>query len=251
MKNLIPHLAAATLLNVLFLLTAPNEALATTIVVIRGHNEVVLATDSKATYEGGDAPENASCVCKIYGDGELFFAVSGLVADPENKFNVPEIVADAARGPSTVAEKVKAIEDRIKAALLTEVPAVKERDPDLYGKLVSGQGIISLVLVGAEKNVPFVKGIMFTVNSVTENSCPGNCLFGVKTLWLGQSEAIAKHMEAHRVPHKPFADFARSLVQLEIDAKAEGVGGPIDILRITPNGTEWIQRKSDCPHILP
>jgi hypothetical protein len=241
----------AAFVSLVILLAARSEAVATTIVVIRSPHEVVLAADSQATYEGGEAPENVGPVSKIYEVGELFFAVSGLAEDPETQFSVSEIVADASRGLATVTEKVRAIEHRIAAALSVEVPAIKQRDPDLYAKLAGGQPVISLVLVGAEKGVPFAKGIMFTVDSVMENSCPGNCLFGVKTLWLGQSDAIGKYMEKHRIPRKPFADFARFLIQLEIDSKAEGVEGPIDILRITPDGPEWIQRKPDCPHMLP
>ena len=260
MRKLIQCVVFGAVVNVVFFLVPPQEARATTIVVIRTHKEVVLATDSKATYEGGDAPENAGPVSKIYGMGDLFFAVSGLAEDPETKFTVPGIVAEASRGLSTVAEKVKAIEARLETALVTEVPKVRERDPDLYQKLVSGKwDVLSLVVVGLEKGVPFARGMAFSLNSspdglrasLKENSCPGDCLFGVKTLWLGQSDEIAKYMEGRRSPRKPVADFARFLIQLEIDAKAEGVGGPIDIVRITSTGAEWVQRKPDCPQILP
>lgn len=258
MKNAKKYIALAVVLSAFLFLTDAGSA--TTIVVIRGRTEVVLAADSKATYEAGSAAENAGPVSKIYGIGNLFLAVSGLVQDPETNFSVPQIVSDATRGLATVAEKMQALENRLGAALQTEVPAIKERDPDLYQKLVSGQsGLISLVVVGAEKGVPFAKGVEFTLTSspqglrasAKENSCPGDCFLGVKTLWLGQSQAIAKYMESHRTPRKPYADFARFLVQLEIDSKAEGVEGPIDIVRVTAAGAEWIQRKPDCPQILP
>ncbi len=102
MKNLIQQIAAATALTVILFVAAPNEAAATTIVVIRGHNEVVLATDSKVTFVGEDASENAGSVCKIYGVGELFFAVSGFAEDSETNFSVPELVPmlHVARTPS-------------------------------------------------------------------------------------------------------------------------------------------------------
>ena len=41
----------------------------------------------------------------------------------------------------------------------------------------------------------------------------------------------------------------RSLIELEIAAEPAHTGGPIDILRITKDGAEWIQRKQECPDI--
>jgi hypothetical protein len=42
------------------------------------------------------------------------------------------------------------------------------------------------------------------------------------------------------------ADFARELVQLEIDAHVKGVGGPIDVLRVSASGPAWVQHKPGC-----
>lgn len=45
------------------------------------------------------------------------------------------------------------------------------------------------------------------------------------------------------------AEAVRRLVQFAINECPEWCGEPIDILRVTSKGAEWIQRKQECPDI--
>jgi hypothetical protein len=76
------------LLGFLFVLCQIGSAAATTIVMIRTPNEVVIAADSEGTFEGNAEPKRAESVCKIYQVGEHFFGVAGLVHDPVTKYSV-------------------------------------------------------------------------------------------------------------------------------------------------------------------
>jgi hypothetical protein len=43
----------------------------------------------------------------------------------------------------------------------------------------------------------------------------------------------------------------RRLIEIEIAARGEYVGPPIDIVRISRNGAQWIQRKTECAELQP
>ena len=70
-------------------------------------------------------------------------------------------------------------------------------------------------------------------------------------LWglvVGQCDAIDKFRDQNKGYFKRLdpVTSARMLVQMQIDATPDSVGPPIDIIRLTPNSTEWIQKKPEC-----
>jgi hypothetical protein len=118
---------------------------------------------------------------------------------------------------------------------------------------------VSIMLIGFEKGTPFVIGQQFTISATFKHNvrvtplkpkwCPGaDCPNGTYVLHLGAGEAIEQYIAALRPPFSSSApDLARNLVKVEIDAHAPGVGGPIDLLRLSASGPEWIQQKPGCP----
>src|ERR1700693_1198220 len=131
-----------------------TQAQATTVVIIRTPQEVVIAVDSAATIRGNGLPATKQTVCKIYqADTSLFFAVSGLVNDPQTRFNTPKIVASGCRDGDSMAAKLARVEREVKTAILRELPHVKERDPGEYAKLLNSKGAVTIALVGIDAGV--------------------------------------------------------------------------------------------------
>ncbi len=68
---------------------------------------------------------------------------------------------------------------------------------------------------------------------------------------MGKHEAIDRDL-----PKKPGiwkndpVEVVRELLQIEVASEPETVGPPIDILRITQRGSEWIQEKEICEDLL-
>jgi hypothetical protein len=46
------------------------------------------------------------------------------------------------------------------------------------------------------------------------------------------------------------ADGVRGLIEIEIAARSEYVGPPIDLLQIKSQGAKWIQKKAGCPDLM-
>lgn len=87
--------------------------------------------------------------------------------------------------------------------------------------------------------------------TILRDSCPGNCPNGVRAFWFGEGDAIERLRTTGGMPKLGMPELVRYLVQVEIDAHAQSVAGPVDVLRILPDGPIWVQRKRSCPAAVP
>jgi Proteasome subunit len=239
----------------------PEKAAATTIVVIRTPSEVVIAADSFATIRADAGSSSTESVCKIYQlNSKLFFAVSGLVNDGLTGFSIPDVVASASRIGDGVSAKMDEAERRVRAAVLRELPRVKERDPAGYAKLIHAKGAVTVMFAGIDAGIPaaasFSLGLElsstgFIEVNVIHDSCPANCPSGTRAFWFGEGAVIERLRATGGLPSLPMPELARYLVQAEIDAGAPSAGGPVDVLRILPGGPVWLRKKQSCPAALP
>lgn len=229
----------------------------TTIVVIRTPDEVVIAADSAGTIRGDGLSATTESVCKVYElDSRFYFAVSGLVNDPQSGFNIPEIVAAADRDGGSLAARLARMEREVTDAVLRELPQLRKRDPKGYEEIVTSKGAVTVMLAGIDGGSPvatsFSLGLTRSANgmmetSITRDSCPGNCPSGVRAFWFGEGGAIERLCDGGAMPKLGMPELARYLVQAEIDARAPNVAGPIDVLRVLSQGPQWVQRKQSCP----
>lgn len=229
----------------------------TSIIVVRTPQVVYLGADSKTITEG--QPGTDRKVCKIYQADELFFAVAGFAGDRGRGFNVPEIVARAVRNGFTIRERVKRSEEAIVEQLTAELVRLKNEASTTYEKVVKGGGgtVLALAFAGYEERATFVIISQFATRDddppsvlVKRDSCPGNCPLGVKTFFLGSYKAIARYIagKTGEGDMEPI-EAIRYLIELEMKENPQGVGGPVDILRIDRQGPEWIQKKEECPEM--
>ena len=88
--------------------------------------------------------------------------------------------------------------------------------------------------------------------AVIPDDCLADCKGQVAIRFLGESEAIDGLPEEMPDSWKAgLSDGVRGLIETEIAARGEYVGSPIDIVRISPNGAQWIQRKTECAELQP
>jgi hypothetical protein len=253
MKKL-PFVIALLFAQIALCSTAPAD---TSIIVVRTPSVVYLGADSKTIIEGQPVTDRKTC--KIHQAGELFFAVAGFASDRRRGFNVPEIVARAAKNGSTIREMVKRSEEAMVERLRAELVRLKNETPAVYEKVVREEGgtVLALAFAGYEEGATLVIISQFGARdgnppsvSVKHDSCPGNCSFGVKTFFLGSYKAIARYIagktgEGDMEP----VEAIRYLIELEIQENPQQVSGPVDILRIDRQGPEWIQKKDECPEM--
>jgi hypothetical protein len=218
---------------------------ATTIVVVRTPAEVAMAADSCGTM--GYQPTCKS-VCKISHIDDIYVAVAGLDNDANTGFSVSKSVALAIHGRHTFIEKMNLATKAIQLPLRKEAIALKKigfLDPLLKDGVV-------ILLIGSQEGVPMYAGQSFTVTDSRgtikvvpskREECPGtDCPNGLWISPVGETDAITVYRSnpMNRVVHDA-AEYARTLVQVQIDKPTKGVSGPVHVVRISAaNGAEVV-----------
>lgn len=229
---------------------------ATTIVAVRSKKEIVIAADSKVTNTLGE-PTGGSA-CKIVEAGGVAFAYAGFARDAETGFSVPDIFAAALgeRKRLRAATKTDAAVKVLVAKLESELRTVKTGSPVTFREKIEGKTFLRIVVAGFDRSRPFlfVRLFRFGVRPdgtsgviVTKDDCAAGCKGDIVTRFLGETEAIdGLPEETKGFWDQGLAAGARKLVEIEIDARAEYVGPPVDVLRLTQRRSEWIARKPRC-----
>ena len=155
---------------------------ATTIVVARSANEIVIGADSKVTDTYGN--ELNSQVCKIQQVGNLFLAFEGLLRDKATGFSVPEIAVKALqlKPEASAAEKVNVLTGFLTSELFVELQRVRNSSADEFHTKLEGQTFLRVVVAGFEGNRPvvFVRQFRttFIARGIGVTVIPDDCLDG-------------------------------------------------------------------------
>lgn len=260
-----PILTSRTLLNLsvvslVLLFSSIHSARATTIVVARTSMEIVIGADSKVTDSYGKALNSETC--KIRQIGNLFIASEGLLRDKKTGFSVADIARRALqiRPDVTAAERVSILTGFLTSALVEELVQVRRNSPNEFQIKLEGQTFLRIAIAGFEKNKPvvFVRHFRMALISgkmavtVIPDDCLAACEGEVVTRFLGETAAIDGLPEdTPGYWNEGVVAGVRRLLEMEVMARSEYVGPPIDILRIDAKGAKWIQRKTQCAAIQP
>jgi hypothetical protein len=253
------------------ILLLPSDSFATSIVAVRNNDEIVIGADSMTTLTGAydDVREPKGVVtCKIVQAGGLFFASAGSAGigpvaprgsvDPE--FNVKELIARGLRGDGKISEKVRTLEKVLVLNLAQIAEKVRQNNPAFFLQRFVGHPAHTIIIAGVEDEELVLMARTFTLIVQPSGSlsfevgrfrCPGDCHASFISLFEGQTGAIMKYLRGNDnfLYHTEPAVAVRDLVEMEISDEPSTVGPPVDILRLTRRGAQWIQRKSLCPDI--
>lgn len=259
MASLLPKISRVVLSLAICASLSGSPALATTIVVVRSPDEIVIAADSKLTDTYGNELNNR--VCKIQQAGNLFLAHEGFLKNRQSGFDVVALSQHALmlRPGSTARERVEILTGIVTSRLFSELANLKKNFPDDFRQKFEARTFLSIVVAAFENNRPLVFVRQFRTAqprsgvigvTVLQNDCLEDCSGGIATRLLGETDAIRDLPEETK-------DFwsgglvagARSMVELQIAARSEYVGAPVDLLQLTARGAKWIQKKASCPNL--
>ena len=258
MRIIFPNAVRLSLPAALFVFASSfgNSAHATTIVVARTANEIVIGADSKVTDAfGSDVKKQA---CKILQIGNLYLAFEGFETDRRTGFSVPDIARQSLRSKGgTAADRVSIFTGFLVSRLFDELPSVQKHAPEAYHiKFAGGRVFLRVLVAGFERGRPLVFVRNFRAVqigperigvSVLPDDCLTNCQGEIVTRFLGETAAIdGLPEETTGFWQQGLVAGVRRLVETEIGARSEYVGPPIDIVRINKSGASWIQRKPEC-----
>ncbi len=217
----------------------------TTIVIVRTRNLVVIASDSKAQYQGA---QGLPQVCKIARQNETYFVVAGIAQDARRGFLANRIVSSAIARSSTFDEQANGVENDMLEALAKELGSMRTDNPEEFKFAVTGESPSTIGLVAVENGIPKVTVLSFIYDHVTgkmsvkRDSCPGTCDVEYSIIQMGH---VLPPEEFNKATGSP-TQIAIKLVQLEIDRDPHEVGPPIEVLEIRPDESQWLQDDLNC-----
>ena len=233
----------SVLLALVLALGTTDELAATLIVAYRSADEVIIAADSLRTIRS--VPAGQILACKIRNFGDVVFAATGDTTLPGDGFALTTIPAplDPRNHPATTS-----LFDRIATFDSATVAAYTR----LHQERTSARAVSFTYILGFT-----AAGGRPTALSRTFKSSSGVLEIGDRSelppgelLFAGQPEVLDA-LAAGGLPDAAGAmDSVPSLLARVIAYQASRsptVGGPVDMIRITVNGAEWLRRKPHCP----
>ncbi len=245
----------------ILLISVPLVTLADTcIVIIRTADEIVAAADSMG--RRGDGAALATCKI-VQADRHIFFAASGLTNNPPTKFTVDALARRAAAVQGTISEKADRLSELLPNPLREGLIEIKRDFPDKYVRDFPDNAVIlNAAFFGFENGAPTIceRAWLKLSNDKGEpvvkferaRNCPGaNCVDDVMFSDLGRDDEVIAWKRQYKNWNLPILDIAHFMVSFEAITYPETVSSPIDILQITRDRARWMQKKENCPEILP
>jgi len=236
----------------LFLLIPSALCHATTLIAIWSPGEILLAADSAVIKNLGPVAVQASA-CKIGQQAGTSYAFSGLVEDASLGYRVDSYAQQAAVSGGDVEAQAGRFVSALRVPLAKELDALRRDDPHGYAFLTQGHPALQAIFAGVENGHPslvvagFGVGPEGQVGDFVRVIARGDDGRGPRIIYAGQQNQIRSYIKAHPDWYAGNrSELLRKLVQMEIDASAGEVGGPVDILAIGPQGPHWVQHKEDC-----
>jgi len=254
------------ILPAILLLMSSVAGYGSSIIVVRNDNEVVIGTDSKTviTSRGDMSDAQSALSCKIIRADNVFIAfagIAGIVPHDQRaiprEFDLAEIMNKAALREGSIMDKADTLAKAVESVLLRMSEWAKKKMPVLFEKMFLGRQSLQVLIAGIENGSPTIVVMAFEPRispsgemeiNIESRPCPGiACPGGLVYLFLGKHEAIDRYLLGDPEIWKDDpVDVVRKLLNIETTAERQTVGPPIDILRITKEGSEWIQKKEMC-----
>lgn len=241
---------------------------ATTIVLIRTPDRLVVGADSLMVKWQEVAGSQETYACKLHKEQSIFFAISGMgVVYSKSNFSAEQLIRDAISSSHSIKEAATRFMHASTGPYALVAKAMKTEDPDGWQLITQyhGQGItLAAIFFGVEEGVPTYSIVGFRVStgsrtkvSVDIASCPGRAceesVNGESAFVLGESDAAY-----HRIGGGDQNSFSRfrnangdlhtvkQLIAVEASAVPRAVGGPVHIVTLDAAGEHWDEAAGIC-----
>lgn len=237
-----------------------TAAYATSIVAIKTGDDIFIGTDSKLLIE----KDVAVSQCKITRMNDIYLVFSGIPALPASSFNAYEIAEKSFAGKGSVSTRLDAFDKAVQGELQKAFEKLRTNDEKLFSRWytddVQNRIAMQVLVAAAEKKGTVLAMLEYRIMSkksepvklkaIKQNIVTKPGSDQPKILFLGMQDAINALMKKKDF----FSDFdeVRNInewINAEIAAEPKLVGGPVDIIKISPKKAEWIQHKGQCPEI--
>jgi len=241
---------------------------ATTIVLIRTPDRLIVGADSLMVEWQNVTNSQAIYACKLHKERSIFFAISGMgVVYSGTNFSAEHLIRDAISSSHSIKEAATQFMHTSTVPYARVVKAMRTADP--YGwqliRQYHGGGItLAAIFFGLERGVPtyVIVGFRVSTGPITKvsadiASCPGRAcedsVNGEAALVLGESNAAyhqigGEDQNSFKKFRHAIGDLhtVKQLIALEAVAVPHAVGGPVHIVTLDAGGEHWDAAAGIC-----
>jgi hypothetical protein len=230
-------------------LAAPLEA--TTLVIIRTGDQIVIAADSLMTLYG----RRPQLTCKIQRHGDVVFATAGLVVSSGGVVEFHRIIANILRRRLPWREQAASVEEWLRQPLLRTLRRMAREFPDEFQTHLQQRFTFHVSLAGIQQGRPALEMREFFVErnqdgtlelEVERTSCPEGCAQRSEVFGVGETAEMMRRLGTMSELPADLPTLARSLVVAEIGEHPEHVGPPVDVVKLDQGGVDWVDLKPAC-----
>lgn len=238
---------------ILTVLLLEPDANGTVIYVRIAQGEVVIAADSKQLYPYSGGNGTAIEVCKIRRSGDVYFASAGIAGDKDEGFDVRQVAEQAIRYSGDLHGKVKEFQRLLEVPLINVLKVFKRQDLARYKRFLLEAPLVT-VFVRVEDQAPFLLANEVTFVETSRDSielhqrlysCPGDCR-PPTTLPIGSSLRADELELTEHFWDRGAVNGVRELMKMSIADRPDEAGSPVNILRLTKAGAEWVEGDKSC-----
>lgn len=237
------------LLYTLFLFLA-HASYATSIVILVTPDYILMGADSKRMIIDDNSSKTINqSVCKIRNVGPYCYALAGFVASQSTFFSADSIVQRYLNKDMEYQTAIASITKAIKKGLRKELRYQRKHQPQLFKKMIdSKEHLLEIAILSVQNNAPHVQIIGFEWSN--ENrievkdytaACPGDCPDKQAQFYLlGEYSGMEKYLDEKTNPSDPVA-LIKDLITMQSHATPTSVGVPVNMIKYTTSGVEWIK----------
>jgi hypothetical protein len=239
------------LLLLIILLSLPVPISATTIVAVRTAKEINIGADSRLTIVERDGSVSYQDGCKIVQVGNIFSAAEGPFKGPG--YDVESFLIKAHSVGGDIYHIVDRFSELYAAAWAKALQPGFILSPKQYER--RRRGPINVYFFGFAGDTSFSLhrkfiyqqspiGISDVKIQIEERDCPPGC-------GKAPPDIVAighfKDVSLPSLEKRSTVAFIREAIELSIKNSANESGPPVDIMRLTKQGGQWIQNEKGCP----
>jgi hypothetical protein len=228
----------------------------TCIVIIMTATELWVGADSRVVSVGEDV-RSAPSVCKLNRFGNVFYVQAGVFKDDAGRCDAAAVAERSASQGHSVVESADAFAKDVIAPLARIAGELRTVNPSYYRSKIINKPALETAFFGVERRAPRLAVRKFIVHetadglvavSVQSSNCPGDCPSGMTWAFLGEASTASRFLDRNpqHLRLNGYKATLDKLIGLEATANPEFVRLPVDILRLSQEGPEWIRKKSSC-----
>jgi hypothetical protein len=157
--------------------------------------------------------------------------------------------------PGTLEERATVLERLIEGRLLGTLRRTRRALPELFVQQLEGGFVLNVTLATVRDDVAQLEMRDFYAETAPDGtlrlqvarvSCPRDCPRSTEVFGVGETQAMMQYLGSlPRLPSQ-LPELAEELVRIEIADRPALVGPPVDIVRASTSGIDWVRRKSSC-----